>query len=226
MGGTLDGLYRRYSRDGVVDDRLRRPLDSRDGARVDRFYLDAVCQIGKAGRARQGARDIGERRTSMNSIAVGVAWTRKLIGGRAQQAPTNGRANGGGVAGWWAAAIWLRDRPHRPRPRLRAIRVAGRPGPIRSGSRAPSIHRRDRVGRTCGFGAPLPNTEVREAATSQGPVVAVEPAPCGRRRTPISAALGLGSGMSAAWLGRASTASATSFQVARCRSDPSTGIDS
>jgi len=124
-------------------------------------------QGGPAGdNAGQGARDLGGSRTSINGIAVGVPWTRGLIGVSVQEASTHGPANGGGVAQvGGAAAICRRDRPRRPRPRLRAIRVAGRPGPTRSGAWAPSIHRRDRGGSICGFGAPLPNSEVRESAT-------------------------------------------------------------
>lgn len=66
----------------------------------------------------------------------------------------------------------------------------------------------------------------QNANASLSQAAAVEPAPCGRRRTRTFAALGLGSGASAPWLGRASTASATSFKPARCRSDQSIGIDS
>jgi len=61
---------------------------------------------------------------------------------------------------------------------------------------------------------------------SQSQVAAVEPAPYGRPRTRTSAVPGLGSGTTVPWMGRASTARATSFKSARCRSDQSTGIDS
>jgi hypothetical protein len=102
----------------------------------------------------------------MNGIPVGVAWTRGLIGGSVQEAPAYGRANGGGVARWAGqlpsgAEIVLAGHDH-VCEQFGSQDAQGQPDPER-GLRRFTVGTRS--GRICVFGAPLANSEVREAAT-------------------------------------------------------------
>ncbi len=102
----------------------------------------------------------------------GVAWAPGLIGGSVQEAPNYGRANGGGVARWVGqlpsgAAIVLVGHDH-VYARFGSQDAQGQPDPKR-GLRRFTVGTGS--GSICMFGAPLPNSEVREAATFGVPVL-------------------------------------------------------
>jgi len=102
----------------------------------------------------------------MNGIAVGVPWTRGLIGVSVQEASTYGPVNGGGVARWAGqlpsgAEIVLGGHDH-VYERFGSQDAQGQPDPER-GLRRFTVGTGG--GSICGFGAPLPNSEVRESAT-------------------------------------------------------------